>query len=98
VLHGLPNESVEEYVRISLLWLFPPMAFMSASKSDCTLQEPSGLVFPTANPKVPPAETASGVAASAIEAAVEKRMFVGNMGDRETGAPRKSDEVKRMNE
>ena len=56
------------------------------------------MVFPTANPKVPPAETASGVAASAIEAAVEKRMFVGNMGDRETGAPRKSDEVKTMKE
>lgn len=49
---------------------------MSASKSLWTLHEPSGLVFPRQKPRVPAADTASGVAAKAVERTVRKSMVI----------------------
>lgn len=53
------------------------IALKSASKSEVFLQVPSGLVFPTAKPRVPAADTASGAAARAVERMVRSCMFKG---------------------
>lgn len=53
------------------------IALKSVSKSEVFLQVPSGLVFPTAKPRVPAADTASGAAARAVERMVRSCMFKG---------------------
>ena len=55
--------------------MFPLMALKSASKSEVFLQVPSGFVFPTAKPRVPAADTASGAATIAVDMTVRKCMI-----------------------
>ena len=73
--HALPYWSVDEYVLTSRAPDAPAIAFISDSKSLCFLQLPSELVFPRQKPRVPAADTASGVANKVVERIVLKRMF-----------------------
>lgn len=76
MLHAFPHWSVDEYVRTSRELVCFEIAAKSASKSDCFLHEPSAFVLPTAKPRVPAAETASGAtAARAAERRVVDRIL-----------------------